>query len=45
MNAGKEDEHIVVHGAYSYIDANGDVQEVSYIADENGYQLQVLKSQ
>lgn len=38
VNVGREDEHIVVRGFYSYIDVNGEVQRVMYTADENGYQ-------
>lgn len=28
-----------VRGAYSYVDSNGVVQKVQYVADENGYQV------
>lgn len=38
MNVGREDEHTVVRGFYSYIDADGKIQNVSYTADENGFQ-------
>ncbi|XP_026328984.1 endocuticle structural protein SgAbd-6-like [Hyposmocoma kahamanoa] len=38
VNVGTDDEHIVVRGVYSYVDADGNVQNVSYTADENGYQ-------
>lgn len=41
VNVGTENEHIVVRGSYSYIDADGNMQEISYTADENGYQESV----
>lgn len=39
VNLGKDDEHIVVRGVYSYIDTDGVIQSVSYTADENGYHI------
>lgn len=41
VHAGKDDEHIVVRGEYSYIDPDDHLQLVSYTADENGYQIQI----
>ncbi|XP_026328703.1 endocuticle structural glycoprotein SgAbd-5-like [Hyposmocoma kahamanoa] len=35
---GREDEHIVVRGIYSYIDADGKPQIVQYSADKKGYE-------
>lgn len=36
-NPGTEDEYVVVEGSYKYIDSNGEVVEVRYRADENGF--------
>ncbi|CAD7083184.1 unnamed protein product [Hermetia illucens] len=37
-NIGTEGEAIVVRGAYSYTDKDGVNYQVSYVADENGFQ-------
>ncbi|XP_001600141.2 cuticle protein CP14.6 [Nasonia vitripennis] len=39
-NVGSENEAIAAQGSYSYTDPEGNVIEVKYIADENGFQPQ-----
>ncbi|XP_011185960.2 larval cuticle protein 65Ag1 [Zeugodacus cucurbitae] len=39
-NLGTEQEAISVQGSYSYIGDDGQVYQVNYIADENGFQPQ-----
>ncbi|XP_075971125.1 endocuticle structural glycoprotein ABD-5-like [Anticarsia gemmatalis] len=39
VNAGTEDEHMVVEGSYSYTDVEGKLVVIRYTADENGYQV------
>lgn len=37
VNAGQEDEYIVVRGLYSYFGADGSIHKALYTVDENGY--------
>ncbi|CAB3243637.1 unnamed protein product [Arctia plantaginis] len=39
VNVGKEDQHMVVKGSYSYTDVNGQRVYVKYTGDENGFQV------
>ena len=38
-NAGQPDEHLVVRGSFSYIDPDGKLVVVHFIADDKGYQV------
>uniref|UniRef100_A0A2H1VEL6 SFRICE_026878 n=1 Tax=Spodoptera frugiperda TaxID=7108 RepID=A0A2H1VEL6_SPOFR len=39
VNPGQEDQYIDVHGSYSYTDTNGQVVNVRYSADKDGYHI------
>ncbi|XP_034483004.1 larval cuticle protein 65Ag1-like [Drosophila innubila] len=39
-NPGSEHEAISVHGSYKYIGDDGQTYEITYVADENGFQPQ-----
>lgn len=38
---GHEDEHIVVHGSYSWVGPDGVKYIVTYVADEEGFQPEI----
>lgn len=38
QNAGSENEALAARGSYRYTGDDGQVYEVSYVADENGFQ-------
>ncbi|XP_049865967.1 larval cuticle protein LCP-17-like [Pectinophora gossypiella] len=40
VNAGQPDQHIEVHGEYSYEDPEGKLHVIKYTADENGYRFE-----
>ncbi|XP_012057756.1 PREDICTED: larval cuticle protein 8-like [Atta cephalotes] len=37
-NVGTDNEALEVHGSYSFTDADGQTYQISYIANENGFQ-------
>lgn len=39
INKGQPNEHVVVEGRNSYINAKGEEQIFRYVADENGYRV------
>lgn len=44
VNAGQEDECIVIRGVYSYIDADGNIRKELYTVDETGYHRSALSA-
>ncbi|XP_050557556.1 endocuticle structural glycoprotein SgAbd-5-like isoform X1 [Spodoptera frugiperda] len=40
INPGQEDQYIKVYGLYSYKDTNGEVVNVIYGADKDGYHIE-----
>lgn len=37
MNAGTDDEYIIMRGSYSYVGPDGVLYTVSYVADKDGF--------